>query len=1219
MQLCLFLALIALGGVLCNVKEDEEVKLYFPNLYKRFSEIALFSRITSLLKLERDLSQDDVRAASLSELLGIDSPDVFTKLDSLNFNSTKENIASWGRLSSAFGESPLVSDWQTINSLETLNDMFSAYHLLNSDAVTIKAGIKKYSDEMAAHFSENSTQLDMIMATPILVFKDALNFLLNAKELGTVDEKFKAKQTILLMKSYTSEFTKLVHNFTADKNFIEIDSFKNLSTSLKPLTETRKVLKRYRASWMHTLSNDITILTEDLKLFETFKEDRTRYEELVVMLGNIEAVVKQLMTPLKNIRVAAGLLSGFTDLSTLINQTLKSDWVKEELTKNNQSHLDILLDQLKPLQAFAERISKVKEVHRKLLDLLSEVRGVFDFSRLANMFNSTLKLFDDIPPLSSLSATAECLKDVPIPSQEVNVSTRIDKVWRVTETIKRAIVKTKQLTAELIELPAIKDLNCVSKIEELTEEFLNSASRANKETRDDVVWNTVHRIQKITGIREYFESLQVPVTKIGEMPSSVIRDLVKGRWKGVYDDSTLYDDWKSYFKDMQMLRVLECIKGNSVINLHLSLKEVSAIVEIGKGLRLIAAHRNVTDSVIPKILDTMVELKEAVKSLSSPSIWNRNAKPTIELPADSVSSLAQGAELFGKLMEIAAKRKELMRINEFDAKVNNAISIIRMPPMHSLWTNSMRAYIYQMLQHIYHWDESAATFTMRNESFLAISTLFEQAANFVGVPNLDSSLFAVPMATTLRASKASDMQAAGNVLHSLRNLQLHYSPKQFLKAEVAARALRDYFDQLFPKAPTMEEMAVVAKSTPIPYTESSSIPMFIFLGAGLVLVFLRVVMFIYRVFWKAPHAIEKLKGRWRHLRFLDEGALLTYRGNKCTPMHLAIAELRIEEVVERIENGAYVNVHSIGKTRETPLHTAVTLDLPEVVTLLLESGADSNAKDHNNETPKDRMTRNMPEINAIFKSFRYKTYLKVWPKELPAEKYRVYIEPKLRKTLKVAPSLRGNMVENFEEATHFVVKTKADEILDLDLMMEENGVDAVAGLMVQVFSPRLVMTSTWLEAGAVRRKDFQNDYKFRLKQVNFQGEEYKTLYKIHEKIHKMAIPYLCNATVFFYQPIFLTRDWKHLHTVVTELGATVSEEFPIVDESYRRKEQALYYRIDVCNTLIIYMKDDEDELNLKHGPMSRREAYAFMEHDDFIAFLLSHKTVDHKDESGRIN
>uniref|UniRef100_A0A8R1HMJ1 ANK_REP_REGION domain-containing protein n=1 Tax=Caenorhabditis japonica TaxID=281687 RepID=A0A8R1HMJ1_CAEJA len=733
---------------------------------------------------------------------------------------------------------------------------------------------------------------------------------------------------------------------------------------------------------------------------------------------------------------------------------------------------------------------------------------------------------------------------------------------------------------------------------------------------DEVAWDNINLIKNMEKNEEYIEVLRVGIEKFSELQNSGLLDILKGRLD-MSEMKYVKSSVNNLFDGTGLFQALNCLSGKSSLeDLTTGIDGISTFLEIAKGLRRIAAYKNVTDSVIPKIIDTMIELKEAVKSLSNPANGNRTrreAKPTIELPADSVDSLSQGAELFEKLLAIAAKKEEFMQISKFEKKVNQEIALIRMPPMYSLWTDSMRAKFNHMLQEISDLEKLAAKFTKPSESVSAISALFERADKIVGVPNFDTSLFASPMATTLRASNDSDIQAAGNALHNLRDIELQYSSGHFKSAEEAAKSLRDYFKIFFDPSmapiiqggqPRILPGALSAATTPSAEQDNGFDALFfIVIGCVLCVIVIIILLIVCIIRLKGRGAKKEPEGVWRHLRFLEEGILLPHFGIEYTPMHLAIVDRRTDDVKKRIKNGAYVNVHSIGKVRETPLHTAVTLDFAEIVTLLLKNGADPNAKDQNYESPKDRAKNNRAEIQKIFQDFEKKTF--------PMGHFHVFIEPELRKTLEAAPSLQENIVEKYEEATHFVVKNKTDEILDLDLIKEQEGDNGLASLLVQIFSPRLIMTSTWLEEGALRSTDFQNDYKFRVKKVRFQGEEYKTLYKIHEEFHKMEIPYLCNATVFFYQASLHTLDWKYYKRIATYLGATVTEVFPFVEEA-TRQHQHLYYREDVGNTLVIYMEEHAVELDAKHGPLRSQKSYAFMELNEFIAFLLLHKTVGSK-------
>jgi ankyrin repeat protein len=71
-----------------------------------------------------------------------------------------------------------------------------------------------------------------------------------------------------------------------------------------------------------------------------------------------------------------------------------------------------------------------------------------------------------------------------------------------------------------------------------------------------------------------------------------------------------------------------------------------------------------------------------------------------------------------------------------------------------------------------------------------------------------------------------------------------------------------------------------------------------------------------------------------------------------TPLFNAIMEENREAVRLLIDNGANVNAKTL-KYGSNPLHVAVLSDSPEIVGMLIDGGTDVNAKDNDGETPLD--------------------------------------------------------------------------------------------------------------------------------------------------------------------------------------------------------------------------------------------------------------------------
>ncbi|XP_077584832.1 ankyrin repeat and SOCS box protein 9-like isoform X2 [Stigmatopora nigra] len=73
-------------------------------------------------------------------------------------------------------------------------------------------------------------------------------------------------------------------------------------------------------------------------------------------------------------------------------------------------------------------------------------------------------------------------------------------------------------------------------------------------------------------------------------------------------------------------------------------------------------------------------------------------------------------------------------------------------------------------------------------------------------------------------------------------------------------------------------------------------------------------------------------------------------GQSGTPLHVACANRQVNAVKQLLDLGACVNISSLG---ESPLHVSVRLQHPEMVSLLLDYGADTTLRNSDGKRPPD--------------------------------------------------------------------------------------------------------------------------------------------------------------------------------------------------------------------------------------------------------------------------
>ncbi|CAI2320885.1 unnamed protein product [Caenorhabditis sp. 36 PRJEB53466] len=1203
-----------------------------PNLRKLTSELALISRITTGIAIRDGLQNSSLKADELAaDFLKIRTPEAIGNWSRLKPEDTRNSLDKLQKRLEGLEETNFEDPGGLEQSLGALSRI---YNLTESMADIENTS---YSDNFIAKFAAvGSVDLTSLMDDTVKEMLDALKIILEGEEpksdpKGPEEEQtlMNAKQALLTYRNKRKGYEKYV------------EKIKNYEGVIKPLTDfiTHDSERGARVLTMPFIVEPASIywnsglhrMHTNLKEFarEIGRIGAVEVSELESVLNELRVIfskVEMLREPAPETFYSCGLSQGSKDLAQLaVVQGEAEQWLKDKVTEGRDPK-KVLEETFAHLGSFTEKLGSLESSHRTVLNISRD-----DFSAFHRLFHFLSASIAVQASWSRNSSTevmhanaSDCFKDFKYEASR-DVDKKQDELKKLRNFSTQLADKTERLRSNLKDVLGEASLENYDGLSAIDQAITDDVRKASHRMTKDQAWAVTARIRALAGVHDMYTGLRTINEKLESSDMDGLDELIRRIKNEELKTDVVKEVQQEILKPTSLLPAFRCLRA---INFSEADKDV-LIWKYGVFLRSIRSDDIVK---IKEILEKVDQVRTDFEDFETATKVNATATPAkLDNSLEVATNLGRGVERLEQLVQVIEHRESLEKVLNLSEPLNEAIAHIRMPPIESVWTLTTRHRVDLLLQNVTtNVEQQAAHFRTRQLSDMF--AFMDNITRLEGVVHANPTLFANPIAKSLMASNEADAQLIVPLFEEISHLTLDFAAfkTQFQKAAHVAQPLRHFYDALFginrtamaeekrraeqkPRAekPDARAEQLVAEPVAAESAEEQNNTI-LYIGAIVVLVILvAVVVVVAIVCCKRKKLNERLRRpeTWRHLRFLPEGKLKKYEDSEYTPLHLAVMHNKIEDVRKHLKNGAFVNVHSLGKTVETPLHTAVQNDSTEIVQVLLKNGADVHAMDADFETPIDQ-AKGDARLLKMLKAYEQKAANKRLPQTLPLDKYKVYVDKSVRKGLKeFCKSYKKNIVDTVEDATHVVVKTDSDGTFDLEK-------DDAMTYFSSIFSARILMSADWLVAAGKRRNDFRDDFKFRVKRIRFKGKEHATIDEIQADFQQMRVPYLTGTTIHFNQGQWATVEWGEMRETAVRMGATKVDDFPVAEGMLPGQA---YWRDDIGHVFVVYMRDNAGELEAQYPYLRTQKCYTFLERDEFVTLLLSHKISQKQLDEGNVS
>ncbi|EGT56822.1 hypothetical protein CAEBREN_29391 [Caenorhabditis brenneri] len=840
--------------------------------------------------------------------------------------------------------------------------------------------------------------------------------------------------------------------------------------------------------------------------------------------------------------------------------------------------------------------------------IVAKIQNVLDKMNVFNAASATIK--------TSLDSSIKCLEDnaltYPRKNDNLDFLDLFETKYEFSLNLHKKINEMHKTAKKILGITEIENYAILDKLKAAITAEVEKLGIGRMSV--DQAMATVNAMKGVDNVQEFFKKFQEAADLLLKIDNKDLKKMLEEKL-----DMSVITKTQEYLSDTNLIPALKCLKDVNapvVFNPqeHLQL------------MNLIDETRRVQEEDIQKakeILTKLDSMKKGLDELETASKRSKRDAPDesdekklLKLEKKTADELENGVKVLRRIRDVNDDKEEVVAATNYGKKVDDAIFSIKMPPMQTVWTPIIREKIQKVFKEIEQLEKMAGDY--KGKELPSVFGIMDNATVVNGF-EIDTRIFQDTVLMTLEASPDPDVQKVAPAFKKLSTLDLSFASHHDVLRTAAKtfEPLRTFFDGFFGIDRTPKKMmqngtdvgvddgAEVGEGTESQEGDSS---LLLLLVAAILIA---IICFIVIIFFcvKRRNRNKKLQDKetWRHLRFLAEGCLTEKDGTQYTPLHMAVLKKKFDEVKRLVKAGAYVDVHCFGKIVETPLHTAVSNKSTQIVEFLIKKGADLKAFDSNYETPLDRAKSNKNLLNMM-KKYSDKNYKKTLPQVLPSEKYKIYIDEKVKGKKAFCDRFKSNIVNKIDKATHVIVKTGKEATFELDKD------EASLSYLGIICSHKILMSSDWMSASVEKVSNFANDFKFRVKKIKFNGKSFKKVDDIQLDNSKMRIPYLTNTIIHFDQAALHTIDWTSLKKLAVDLGSQNVDEFPVMQGMMAGK--CPYYRQDLGHILVVYSQNNADKLTAMYPILKTEKSYCFLEKNEFIELLLSQKTVHKKLKGG---
>ncbi|EGT48019.1 hypothetical protein CAEBREN_11989 [Caenorhabditis brenneri] len=1085
----------------------------------------------------------------LTNFIEIKHPQVLKELKEVETAEKSKKLDEISNILKTFGESSIQDPKLLRENFKVLPEFLENTELLEkASAVSLTDDFRtKLEAATSGHVSIEKTVFGEL---PLINIAESLEYTLNESLVQPTEHNdiFKLQSSILSFPNeyehYKEYIGKLKDYETALKDLIAFGGL-NLEEVLKPVMELKKLADKYEST---KLGN--TGMVEWMKSLRT-EAEKVENSNLLASQATLDGLIKDLdeLFPLVKDLSVVKLNSKQEDSILFKNEDFDDHMFMKKFAEGEKKYME----KLKKSLAFLETFSGKLEVVIKGFEEFTSSYSEFDVYALKRIVAKIQKVLEKMNVFSAASATIKtsldnsikCLEDNALTYPQKNVNLDLfETKYEFSWNLQKKINEMHETAKKILGITEIENYEILDKLKAA---ITAEVEKLGSRMTVDQAMATVNAMKGVDNVQDFFKKFQGAADLLLEIDNKDLKKMLAEQL-----DLSVITKTQEYLSDTNLIPALKCLKDANapvVFNPqeHLQLMD------------LIDETRRVQEEDIQKakeILTKMDSMKKGLDELETASKRSKrdasaesDEKKLLKLEKKTADELENGVKVLRRIRDVNDEKEEVVAATNYGKKVDDAIFSIKMPPMQTVWTPIIRQKIQKVFKEIEQLEKLAGDY--KGKELPSVFGIMDNATVVNGF-EIDTRIFQDSVLMTLEASPDPDVQKVAPAFKKLSTLDLSFASHHDVLRTAAKtfEPLRTFFDGFFGIDRTPKKM--MQNGTDVGGDDGAEV----------------------------GERTESQEG--------DSSLLL-----------LLVAAILIAIICFIVIIFFCVKRRNRNKKlqdKETWRHL-----------FLIKKGADLKAFDSNYETPLDRAKSNKNLLNMM-KKYSDKTYKKTLPQVFPSEKYKIYIDEKVKGKKAFCDRFKSNIVNKIDKATHVIVKTGKEASFELD------NDEASLSYLGIICSHKMLMSSDWMSASVEKVSNFANDFKFRVKKIKFNGKSFKKVDDIQLENSKMRIPYLTNTIIHFDQAALHTIDWTSLKKLAVDLGSQNVDEFPVMQGMMAGK--CPYYRQDLGHILVVYSQNNADKLTAMYPILKTEKSYCFLEKNEFIELLLSQKTVHKKLKGG---
>uniref|UniRef100_A0A1I7UNS4 WSN domain-containing protein n=1 Tax=Caenorhabditis tropicalis TaxID=1561998 RepID=A0A1I7UNS4_9PELO len=657
-----------------------------PNLRQITNHLSVVSRLTTGICIQNDLLENKITRNQ-----------VISELESSNV--TFGHLEDFSSILESFGKSFLDNHDVVRQRLRILSEFLEKAEFIESAS---QASLTEEFRTKAAEVTDGKVKIDGIISKDVKLvrFSDFLRLILDESmtEIPTKpDDVFKLKNAILTLseelEGYKNYITELKDYEKTFVSLFEIESFE-MDTILKPVKELTVLAVNYTRSRL--------VGVETISWMKLLKDQSENVESSKILnshelMNNLIEELDQLFPLVKNLSTVK-LNSKPAHLTKIFETDLTEKWFLEKFAEGEQKYMDKLKSSLTLLQNFVGKMKTVVEEIEEFSSNSSEFK-MLSFKRIVlktqkiiekmNEFNDASSVISD-----SLANSIECLETNQIAHSQKPVNlTKFKEVYEFSLDFQKEIIRVHESMKKVLAETEIENFAILDELKTsiIGDEF-------NMKSNETEVWTLVEEIREFAKDKKIFSAIQETGKIITELSESKLEEMLEE-----IIDFNVISETQEVFSDTNFTQALSCLKdtNNTVFDASFSFKLMNLVEKV--------EEMNGNDILeTTDILKNVERIKTSLNKLEDSSRKKKRdatesgEKQLLKLDNSkkSVEDLEKGVSVLTNIIEVVDRKEPILASTNFDDKVHNAITSIRIPPMISVWTPQIREKMKKTIEEI---------------------------------------------------------------------------------------------------------------------------------------------------------------------------------------------------------------------------------------------------------------------------------------------------------------------------------------------------------------------------------------------------------------------------------------------------------------------------------------------------------------------------------------